>query len=127
MVDDALKHMGADVWLLGVEQGTATVAQQKFLEKARRVPGLLSLSAASCAEWGATLFRIAPVMAGTPGSEYASWVSFPHDSKALSFHRHFGDTQAFRISGEFHRGLEDGDWFPQLVELINRHQTCFLT
>lgn len=120
LVDDALKQMGKGAWLLGTERGTAAVAQQKFLEKARRVAGLLSLSAASCAEWGATLFRIAPVMAATQGSGYAAWLSFPHDSKALSFHRHFSDTQTFRISGGFHKGLEECDWFPRLVELINR-------
>jgi hypothetical protein len=120
LVDDALKLMGKDVWLVGKERGTAAVAQQKFLERARRVAGLLSLSAASCAEWGATPFRIAPVMAATQGSGHAAWMSFPHDSKVLSFHRHFSDTQTLRISVEFHKGLESCDWFPRLVELINR-------
>lgn len=120
LIDDALNLMGKDAWLVGTERGTAAVAQQKFLEKARRVAGLLSLSAASCAEWGATPFRIAPAMAATQGSGYAAWMSFPRDSKVLSFHRHFSDTQAFRISEEFHKGLEDCDWFPRLVELINR-------
>lgn len=119
-VDDALARMGPGIWLCGTEQGTADVAQQKFVEKARRVAGLLSLIAASLAEWGATSFRIVPVMSAAQNSHAAVWLSFPNDSKALSFHRHFSDTQSFRIPADFLQRLGECDWFPRLVELINR-------
>lgn len=120
VVDDALKQMGPGIWLCGTEQGTTGVAQQKFAKKAHRVAGLLSLIAASCAEWGATSFRITPVMAAAQNSQPAVWLSFPDDSKVLSFHKNFSDTQALRISADFLQLLEERDWFPRLVELINR-------
>jgi len=121
LLERAMKQMQRDVWLCGTEQGTPSVARRKYLEKAGRVAGLLSLAAASCVEWGATPFCVTPVVASAQNSRSAIWLSFPDDSKMLTVHHNFGDNrQVLKISDEFYKQLEEGDWFSRLVELINR-------